>query len=45
MESRICSDEEGMRELTHVYGGIKKASSSAEGLTCEHVQYEVDFCL
>ena len=33
MESRSCCEEEEMRELTRVYGGIKKASGSVAGVT------------
>jgi hypothetical protein len=34
-----------MRELTHLYGGIKKASGSVAELTGQHIQFLVDFCL
>jgi hypothetical protein len=39
MESRSCSEEEEVRELTHVYGGIKKASGGVAGFTEQHAQF------
>jgi hypothetical protein len=41
MESRSCSEEEEVRDLTHVYGGIKKTSGSVAGLTEQHVEFQV----